>query len=209
MGGRALRRLPGGGGWGGLRARSPGLLSASRPQLSIREPVTWQVPKQVFELRDAGLARARSGPALRGTHGPWMPGGLWCPRWETRGSAPEPLGSWSPGPGSLPAGREGQLPTVGAAPEGAGSTAGGGGASVSSWLLSSALSPSPRAPGMGGLPSQGLWAFSFHREEAPPAQHWVDGPGSLAASWCQAPTSTLPPASAQSTGLGPRLLRAL
>lgn len=113
------------GSWGGGVGSVPtpqALRSASRPWLSIREPVTWQVPKQVFELRDAGLAQAGAEsdlylPALGWPHGGPMAHrwrGLSCPRWETRESGPAGLGS-------LPAGGEGQLPTVGAAPGGGGS----------------------------------------------------------------------------------------
>ena len=97
------------------------------PRPSIREHVTWQVPKRGCQLRDAGLAEPGAQPDLylRARGQPrWDPsptdvGGLSGPRWETRGSAPAPLGSWTPGLGSNQAGSEGQrgrLPTVSAAP---------------------------------------------------------------------------------------------
>lgn len=95
VGGRALCRLLGRG--VGSVPTPQALRSANRRWLSIREPITWQVPKQVFELRDVRLAQAGAEsdlylPALGRPHGGPMAHrwrGLSCPRWETRESAPE------------------------------------------------------------------------------------------------------------------------
>lgn len=143
-------------------------LSANGPWLRIREPVTWQVPKLVFELGNMGLAQAGTESDLylsapgQPHRGVWPTDvrGLSCPRRETGGGTPEPLGSWSPSPGGPSVCPSWVQPCGGAGSVGA----------VSSSLLAPLFNPLslPSGSGVGcgwGCPSQGLWAFRFHREE--------------------------------------------
>lgn len=165
-----------GAGWAG-GAHSPGLAVGLGPASESMSP--GRCPNEDVNSGTPGWpsqGHSLTCTCVLGASPAWDPsptdvGGLSGPRWETRGSAPAPLGSWTPGLGSNQAGSEGQrgrLPTVSAAPGWGWLSWGGGVVSVSSRPLFLSTPFLPRAA--WGLHSQGLQAFRFILRRPPCAR---------------------------------------
>ena len=184
-----------GAGWAG-GAHSPGLAVGLGPASESMSP--GRCPNEDVNSGTPGWpsqGHSLTCTCVLGASPAWDPsptdvGGLSGPRWETRGSAPASLGSWTPGLGSNQAGSEGQrgrLPTVSAAPGWGWLSWGGGGVRV-------VTSPVPQhplpPPGRMGAALPGPASLPFHPQEASLCQtHPLRLPcrhpeGGAAVLWC-------------------------
>lgn len=185
-------------------------LSANGPWLRIREPVTWQVPKLVFELGNMGLAQSGTesdlylsapGQPHRGPVAHGCPGGSRAPGGRLEGV---PLSPWAAGAQA----RMGlRFAHSGCSPAGGGLAPWGLFPHLSS-LPSSTLSPCPRAPGWAGAgggdaPPRACGPSGFTARRTRSVR--VSSPGSPAASRSpgpRPPPCSLPAPRAQGSALG-------